>query len=127
MAREAVYQQSDPETSEAPVPREQDGSLRPKRMDEMVGQTQRLVVDDSQMHYKSKGPDLRALFTPASELKPDNMGVTHNMLQDHELNIKIDNELIAEAAPALENGTPVDIVKYADNEQRSVGTMLSYV
>merc|ERR1712023_72181 len=56
----------------------------------------------------------------------DNMGVTHNMLQDHELNMKIDNELIAEAAPALENGTPVDIVKYADNEQRSVGTMLSY-
>ena len=38
MAREAVYQQSDPETSEAPLPREQDGSLRPKRMDEMVGQ-----------------------------------------------------------------------------------------
>lgn len=38
MAREAVYQQSDPETSEASLPREQDGSLRPKRMDEMVGQ-----------------------------------------------------------------------------------------
>ena len=38
MAREAVYQQSDPETSEAPVPPEQDSSLRPKRMDEMVGQ-----------------------------------------------------------------------------------------
>ncbi len=38
MAREAVYQQSDPETSAAPVPREQDTSLRPRRMDEMVGQ-----------------------------------------------------------------------------------------
>ncbi|MDE0862561.1 MAG: Holliday junction branch migration DNA helicase RuvB [Rubripirellula sp.] len=38
MAREAVYQQSDPETATAPLPREQDSSLRPKRMDEMVGQ-----------------------------------------------------------------------------------------
>jgi Holliday junction DNA helicase RuvB len=39
MAREAVYQQSDPETATAAeMPREQDGSLRPRRMDEMVGQ-----------------------------------------------------------------------------------------
>lgn len=40
MAREAVYQQSDPETALADeMPREQDGSLRPRRMDEMVGQS----------------------------------------------------------------------------------------
>lgn len=39
MAREAVYQQSDPETTQAEgIPREQDHSLRPKLMDEMVGQ-----------------------------------------------------------------------------------------
>jgi len=39
MAREAVYQQSDPETAMPPeVEREQDNSLRPRRMDEMVGQ-----------------------------------------------------------------------------------------
>ncbi len=39
MAREAVYQQSDPETAtELVLPREQDNSLRPRRMGEMVGQ-----------------------------------------------------------------------------------------
>ena len=39
MAREAVYQQSDPETSQAEgIPREQDQSLRPRLMKEMVGQ-----------------------------------------------------------------------------------------
>lgn len=39
MAREAVYQQSDVTTAMADESsREQDGSLRPKRMDEMVGQ-----------------------------------------------------------------------------------------
>ena len=39
MAREAVYQQTDPNTAtEALMPKEQDGSLRPRRMDEMVGQ-----------------------------------------------------------------------------------------
>ena len=39
MAREAIYQQTDPETAtEAALPRETDGSLRPRRMDQMVGQ-----------------------------------------------------------------------------------------
>ncbi len=39
MARETVYQQSDPETSVADeLPREHDTSLRPRRMAEMVGQ-----------------------------------------------------------------------------------------
>jgi Holliday junction DNA helicase RuvB len=39
MVREAVYQQSDPETAtEVARPPEQDSSLRPSRMDEMVGQ-----------------------------------------------------------------------------------------
>ena len=40
MAREAVYQQSDPETSDSEhMPREQDNSLRPRLMAEMVGQS----------------------------------------------------------------------------------------
>ncbi|MGB1925493.1 MAG: Holliday junction branch migration DNA helicase RuvB, partial [Rubripirellula sp.] len=40
MAREAVYQQSDPETSQTgDIPREQDQSLRPRLMEEMVGQS----------------------------------------------------------------------------------------
>lgn len=39
MAREAVYQQSDPEPSQTEgLPREQDQSLRPRLMEEMVGQ-----------------------------------------------------------------------------------------
>ena len=39
MAREAVYQQSNPETAQTEsIPTEQDHSLRPKLMDEMVGQ-----------------------------------------------------------------------------------------
>ena len=39
MAREAIYQQSDPETTtEAPRAPEADSSLRPRRMDQMVGQ-----------------------------------------------------------------------------------------
>lgn len=106
--------------------REYMAKLGYRSVEEMVGQTQRLSVNDSNLHYKSEGLDLRALLTPAMELKPDNMGVTHNMNQNHELDAKIDNELIAEAAPALERGEPVDIFKICDNEQRSLGTMLSY-
>ncbi|MCG8653442.1 MAG: Holliday junction branch migration DNA helicase RuvB [Pirellulales bacterium] len=38
MTREAVYQQSDPETAAVEGSQPHDGSLRPRRMDEMVGQ-----------------------------------------------------------------------------------------
>lgn len=39
MPREAIYQSTDPEPAAIPEPpREQDGRLRPRRMDEMVGQ-----------------------------------------------------------------------------------------
>jgi hypothetical protein len=106
--------------------REYMAKLGYRDLESMVGQTQRLSVDKSNLHYKSVGLDLRALLTPAAELKPDNMGITHNMHQDHELEQKIDKELIAESAPALADGTPVEIFKVCDNEQRSLGTMLSY-
>ena len=60
MAREAVYQQSDPETAMAAVPREQDGSLRPKRMDEMVGQRDvierlKIAIEAAQKRGESLG------------------------------------------------------------------------
>ncbi|MGI9471478.1 MAG: Holliday junction branch migration DNA helicase RuvB [Rubripirellula sp.] len=61
MAREAVYQQSDPETAHAEgIPREQDNSLRPRQMAEMVGQSDvierlRIAIEAAQKREEPLG------------------------------------------------------------------------
>ena len=61
MAREAVYQQSNPETAQTEsIPTEQDHSLRPKLMDEMVGQQDvierlRIAIEAAQQRGEALG------------------------------------------------------------------------
>jgi len=50
----------------------------------------------------------------------------HSTSQDHGLDKALDNELIAQAAPALERGEPVEIHTAVRNVNRTVGTMLGY-
>lgn len=90
MAREAVYQQSDPEAAvDAALPREQDGSLRPKRMAEMVGQRdviERLQIaigaaqkrDEPLGHILFDGPPGLGKTTFATVI-PSEMGTTVQM------------------------------------------------
>ena len=90
MAREAVYQQSDPETPMAPEPPETpDSSLRPRRMDEMVGQRdviERLKIaieaaqkrDEPLGHILFDGPPGLGKTTFATVI-PAEMGTTVQM------------------------------------------------
>lgn len=96
-----------------------------RTMAEMVGQSQNLEMNTRGMHYKSRGLDLTPLLTPSSELNPT-AGIRNLTTQDHKLHEKIDNKMIAKAASALENGTPVVIKDHINNLDRTFGTMLSY-
>ncbi len=99
MAREAVYQQSDPETSvtaaEVPPP-EQDSSLRPRRMDEMVGQRDvierlKIAIEAAQKrgeplgHILFDGPPGLGKTTFATVI-PAEMGTTVQMANGAGLN-----------------------------------------
>lgn len=87
MAREAIYQQSDPEPSAvAELPREQDVRLRPRRMDEMVGQRDvierlKIAIDAAQKrgdplgHILFDGPPGLGKTTFATVI-PAEMGTT---------------------------------------------------
>jgi len=97
-----------------------------RNFEEMVGQSNRLVVDETMMNYKSKGLDLSPLLQDSAGLNQDHTGLSWNMTQDHELDQALDRELLAEAAPALEAKTPVVLHKSATNLGRTLGTMLSY-
>ena len=98
-----------------------------RTFDEMIGQTHRLEVDQDVIsrNPRAAGLDLSPLLTPAAELNPDHWGIVKNMEQDHGLAEKVDNALIAQAAPALERGEKVEISLLTDNLHRTLGTMLS--
>ncbi|MGE0258902.1 MAG: glutamate synthase large subunit [Alphaproteobacteria bacterium] len=94
-----------------------------RTFDEMVGRVDRLDVAPAVDHWKAKGIDLSRLLyqQPA---KPG-VAIYRCEQQQHGLDRALDNELIAEAAPALERGDPVRIEKPIRNVHRTVGAMLS--
>ena len=93
-----------------------------RTFDEMIGRTDMLDTNEAIKHWKSKGLDLSPIFHQADA---NGSAVYHCESQDHGLEKLIDNKLIEEAKPALENKTPVAIETPICNVDRSFGTMLS--
>jgi glutamate synthase (NADPH/NADH) large chain len=94
-----------------------------RTIDEMVGQMQMLDRDKAISHWKANGLDFTKLFHKPTPL--DGQTIFHSESQDHGLEKALDNKLIAEAAPALERGAPVQINTKICNVNRTVGAMLS--
>ncbi|MEH6580894.1 MAG: glutamate synthase large subunit [Halioglobus sp.] len=91
--------------------------------DEMVGQTDKLGTRKAIGHWKAQGLDFSRLLAKP-EPEPGDV-VFNNETQDHGLDKALDNELIAQAAQALESGTPVKIDVDIHNYNRTFGAMLS--
>ena len=94
-----------------------------RTFNEMIGRVDRLDLRPAIDHWKAKGVDLsRILYQVAP--KPD-VAIYNCEQQEHHLEQALDNELIAEARPALEAGAPVRIQRTIRNVNRTVGAMLS--
>jgi glutamate synthase (NADPH) large chain len=91
--------------------------------DEMVGRVDRLDMVPAVNHWKAKGVDLSRLLY--QEPAKPGVAIYHCETQDHHLDKALDNELIAEAMPALEDKQPVRIDKPIRNVHRTAGAMLS--
>jgi glutamate synthase (NADPH/NADH) large chain len=94
-----------------------------RKFDDMIGQSQHLNMRKAIDHWKARGLDYsRILHKP--EAGPD-IPVYNSQTQDHGLDRALDNELIHQAQPALDNGEAVRIELPVRNTNRSVGAMLS--
>ena len=111
-------------------------SLGMTSMDDLVGAAgDVLEVDTAKLRKngrpdKTMGLDLGPLLQPAKELNPT-AGHLHTQVQDHELDVKADNDLIAAAQSLIDTyaagGTvePLRIDRETTNLDRTLGTMLS--
>jgi len=90
---------------------------------EMVGRVDKLDMRKTIDHWKAAGVDLSRLLYQAP--KGDSPTLNWSEVQNHGLENALDNELIANAADALEKGEAVRIEKKARNVNRTVGAMLS--
>ncbi|MGL4738314.1 MAG: glutamate synthase large subunit [Cellulosilyticaceae bacterium] len=98
-------------------------SLGFRTIDEMIGRSDVLEVDEALKHWKSKGVDLSPiLYRPNLPLRIACRNVSS---QDHGIEKALDHQLIEVAMPALESGKGVQADFDIRNINRTVGTMLS--
>jgi glutamate synthase (ferredoxin) len=102
--------------------RELMASLGFRTIDEMIGRVDRLNVREAISHWKAKGLDLSPILQ-APDVAPD-VARRCVISQDHGLETALDNRLIAECAPALDERQPVRLRLPIRNVNRTVGTML---
>jgi len=98
-----------------------------RRFTDLIGRTDLLDTRRAISHWKAKGLDFsRLLHLPRAAAAQGEPLATHQCeSQDHGLDQALDQELIRQAAPALERGEPVHLEISLRNHHRSLGAMLS--
>ncbi len=94
-----------------------------RSIEEAIGHTEMVDVRCAVDHWKAHGLDLSPILEEA-ENPYDWQDRYCTRGQDHGLERALDQQLIKEAAPALEHGESVDISMPVRNVNRTVGTML---
>ncbi len=91
-------------------------------INEIIGESQLLVKAGMVDHWKAKGLDFSKIFFKPEAEKSE---IYWTERQVHPIEDILDRKLIAEARPALEDGTAVRIDTAITNVDRSAGAMLS--
>src|SRR4051812_49192513 len=102
--------------------REHLAALGFRTIEEAIGHVEVLDFAPALEHWKAKGLDLSPIL--AAPVNKYNQTFFWSKGQDHGLEKALDNQLIADAAAALEGGGPVKLTYDIRNVNRTVGTML---
>jgi len=95
-----------------------------RTINEMVGRSDMLELDEDIAHWKAKSIDLSAILTPAAKPHP-NVKTYCTIDQKHGLEEVRDMELLEKCNRALESGKPVSVETHIENIDRAFGTILS--
>ncbi|MCB1249998.1 MAG: glutamate synthase subunit alpha, partial [Acidimicrobiales bacterium] len=95
-----------------------------RSLEEAIGRADLIDAAEAIDHWKASGLDLAPILV-MPELTRDKARFCVDR-QDHGLEHALDNELIAAAADALDNGAKVTIERPITNVNRTVGTMLGH-
>jgi glutamate synthase (NADPH/NADH) large chain len=94
-----------------------------RKFSDLIGRADLLDMRAGIEHWKASGLDFSRVFhQPALSAE---VARSHSEEQDHGLKQALDNQLIAKAMPALENGEKIVIETPITNINRTAGTMLS--
>jgi glutamate synthase (NADPH/NADH) large chain len=94
-----------------------------RRFDQLIGRSDLLDTRAGVDHWKARGLDFSRIFYQPP--MPPEVARFHCEEQDHRLDRALDHQLIAAAAAAIEQKTPVRLEYKIRNAHRSVGAMLS--
>ena len=94
-----------------------------RTVDEMVGQSQKINMEDAVKNYKTKGINLsKILYKPNF---PENTPLKNNTKQDHNLENVLDFTILKEAKLAIEKKVKMNLYYEIKNTDRTVGTIVS--
>ena len=94
-----------------------------RTVDEMVGQSQKINMEDAVKNYKTKGINLsKILYKPDV---PENTPLKNNTKQDHNLENVLDFTILKEAKLAIEKKVKMSLSYEIKNTDRTVGTNVS--
>jgi glutamate synthase domain-containing protein 3 len=93
-----------------------------RTMDDMIGQSNRLDMQQAVTHWKANGIDLTTILHQPDV--PDSVGRRCLKSQDHGLDQALDTTLVEQCQNAIKQRTPIEIELPIRNVNRTVGTML---
>ena len=94
-----------------------------RSINEMVGQSQKINMEDAVKNHKTKGINLsKILYKPDV---PKNVSLKNNSKQNHNLEKVIDFKILSEAKLAIEKKVKMSLSYKIQNTDRTVGTILS--
>ncbi len=94
-----------------------------RKMDEMVGQIQKLNTNKAISHYKAQGIDLsNILYKPSVGA---DVPLKNETKQDHGLDAVLDIKILKEAQKTIQNKKPISLSYPIKNTDRTLGAIIS--
>ena len=95
-----------------------------RTVNEMIGRSDMLEMNKAIEHWKQSSINLDALLAPAQKTYAK-AGTYQKIFQDHQIELQLDNKLIAKAKDAIANNESISIEEKITNVDRAVGAMFS--